>query len=105
MRTLDDFAFVKEAGFEKLYNSISETLSLYNEDLLKIYCGQFRNPLDCAIQAIYYLAKIKDAIVPKGLSGDNIGRLRQVLPVQTNTISISLLPPTSFCRCARRPKE
>ena len=80
MRTLDDFAFVKEAGFEKLYNSISETLSLYNEDLLKIYCGQFRNPLDCAIQAIYYLAKIKDAIVPKGLSGDNIGRLRQVLP-------------------------
>lgn len=80
MRTLDDFAFVKDAGFVNVYDSINDTLSLYDKVPLRIYCEEYRNPLDSAIYAVYYLAKIKDAVVPKGLSGDNIGRLKQIMP-------------------------
>lgn len=80
MRTLDDFAFVKDAGFVNVYDSINDTLSLYDKVPLRIYCEEYRNPLDCAIYAVYYLANIKDAVVPKGLSGDNIGRLKQIIP-------------------------
>ena len=80
MRTLDDFVFVKDAGFGNVYDSINETLSLYDRVPLRIYCSDFRNPLDYAIYSVFDLANIKDAIVPKGLSGDNIGRLKQVMP-------------------------
>ena len=80
MRTLDDFAFVKDAGFVNVYDSINDTLSLYDKVPRRIYCEEYRNPLDCAIYAVYYLANIKDAVVPKGLSGDNIGRLKQIMP-------------------------
>lgn len=77
MRTLDDFAFVKEAGFDELYGTIQEAWSLYNEDKLRFFCGECRRPLEQTLIDIYKLIDYTD--VPDN-AGQKIGRLSKVLP-------------------------
>ena len=71
-RSLDDFVFVKEAGFHELYNTLESAVSVYDEDHLKLFCQQCRFPLEQALEDGANIAGIEG--IPK-FAGDRIGRL------------------------------
>ena len=78
-RSLDDFDFVKDAHFDTLYNSIKETLALYDKALYHLFCGNCRLPLEQALYEFYHIAGITGKKIPDLQSG-MIARLSIYLP-------------------------
>ena len=71
-RSLDDFVFVKEAGFDELYTTLESAVSVYDEDHLILFCQQCRFPLEQALEDVANIAGIED--MPE-FAGKRIGRL------------------------------
>lgn len=65
MRTLDDFAFVKDAGFDELYERIMRALSLYEKDLLPYFCASCRLALERALKDCYLIAGFEESKIPQ----------------------------------------
>lgn len=71
-RSLDDFVFVKETGFDELYKTLDSAVSVYDEDHLILFCQQCRFPLEQVLEEVANIAGIED--MPE-FAGKRIGRL------------------------------
>ena len=64
-RSIDDFAFVKEAGFVELYKRIEQALSIYDKDLIPLFCANCRLSLERALKEFYIIAGFKPGDIPQ----------------------------------------
>lgn len=87
IRSLDDFDFVKEAGFIELHKRICISLSFYERNEPDLFCETSRRPLERAMKEVYQIAGIEP--IP-GYVADRIGNLAYQLPEELYPGSIHI---------------
>ena len=74
-RCLDDFVFIKDAGFSELYSFISSTVLRYDEDALDFFCNRSRIAMEIALVEVFHIADYNS--IPKNPAA-KIGRLKGI---------------------------
>lgn len=84
-RTLDDFLFVKEAGFIELHRLIKDAISDYNEERLNLFVLMCRYPVEQALDEVFIIINKTDKKDRPKEVAKRISRLRAYFSDKTSS--------------------